>query len=721
MTPEPPAHRINLDARAAELREKLHRARQNSQQRQLTSQGQSSQDTKATVPASGPLSAMAFKPGPTAAPQDKPQLHSLEDDIAALIQSISSSVPDTPTMESGSADGKGSHVQPTAPTGPVTAPEQLGPSSKPVPKASALTTADSNGPATQRPDLSSQQRSMLLNEPLSQVPAQQPSGDVKTDSSSQVPKPASSPNPTSAPATNGKASINAAPSNGNVMATAGSAYSKPSTLVVTDQGSAYPTTRTEPDPPRVRPTATTDKKNAEKPRINIKPITGRSSPNIPNRDEGAPARIIRPIVPGESPKDTLARLLSMDPELKDFLEMTDYYNAETRTRRLDRFRRAKELAEQKRKIEEEERKLREEEELEMSLHRSSTAVRLPSTFSTPAIPETATLPTPVTPLLQNAPVRPKDTPGISPGSLKRPLDEESTGDRLEKVPRIDTPPCARSVERRPSDSERQNIPTGPRRNAHPDMDEARRDSRDDRNEPRRRSLSPVERSRFRHHAGDNRRGGFSYRGGDRYHEADRRLSYPIPVDLGRKGDTRFFIVKSFNDENVRRCMEDGLWTTQVQNEKMLSDAFAQCKNVILFFSVNKSKAFQGYARMASAPSPDIPKPSFVKGIHWDTSDAFRVEWLSKTTVDFWRVGHLKNSFNDNEAVLVGKDGQEIEPGCGTDLLRIMEDFAIARERDADRDGDRYHHERGGHGGGYGGYHYRHQSGQKRGGFHSNRR
>ncbi|KAL2266183.1 hypothetical protein VTJ83DRAFT_5535 [Remersonia thermophila] len=674
-----PPQKINLDARAAELREKLYRARQNAQRLQA-SQGQPSaqaaqpvQDNTiaggasfaAAASASASPAAMASQPTPSATSQDKPQACSLVNDIAALIHSISSGVPDSPTQESAERSGS-SPVPSTAPAEPATAPEQ---------------------PAT-------------------------PS-DPK-------------------PALNDRASIDAAPvapSDGLAVTATGFPYPTP-TMIVTTHEPANPATTPGPDPP----TATSDMKNAGKPAINLLPMTGRSSLGLSNRDQRPRARIILPIVvasiapkaptmngPRENPltdlssRDTLQRLLSMDPELKDFLEMTDYFNAETRARRLDRFRRAKELAEQKRKIEEEERRLREEEELEMNSYRSSTATRLPSTLSTSAISEAATLPTPVTPLLQNAAMEFRDTSGVSPGTLKRHINEEGAGERLEKVPRINTPIRARSVETRSGDGERQILLTRPRHDAHTDRDEAR----DDRREPRRRSVSPAERYRFRQ-AGDDRRGSFSYKGGNRYVETDRRSLYPIPVDLGSKGETRFFIVKSFNEVNVRRCMEDGLWTTQVQNEKILSDAFVQCKNVILFFSINKSKAFQGYARMTSAPSPDTPKPSFAKNIHWDTSDAFRVEWLSKTSVDFWRVGHLKNALNDNEPVLVGKDGQEIEPECGADLLRIMESVAIERERGADKDGDRHRHERGGHGAGYGGHYYRHQYGQKRGGFHHNR-
>ncbi|KAK0709651.1 YTH domain-containing protein [Lasiosphaeria miniovina] len=143
-------------------------------------------------------------------------------------------------------------------------------------------------------------------------------------------------------------------------------------------------------------------------------------------------------------------------------------------------------------------------------------------------------------------------------------------------------------------------------------------------------------------------------------------------------DARFFIVKSFNEDNVLKCMEDGVWATQVQNGQVLTSAFANCRNVILFFSINKSKAFQGYARMATAPSPDTPRPKWMNGIHWDVSPPFRVEWLSKVPFEFFRAGHLKNRYNEYLPVLVGKDGQEIEEECGRQLLLEMEQFAEAK-------------------------------------------
>ncbi len=118
-------------------------------------------------------------------------------------------------------------------------------------------------------------------------------------------------------------------------------------------------------------------------------------------------------------------------------------------------------------------------------------------------------------------------------------------------------------------------------------------------------------------------------------------------------DSRFFMIKSFNESNVSACMEDGLWTTQVLNGEMLTAAFAQCRNVILFFSINKSGAFQGYARMMTAPSPHTPVPKWMERIHWETSPPFRIDWINTTPTPFQYVSYLNNSLNEDRSVVVG--------------------------------------------------------------------
>ncbi|RDW94424.1 hypothetical protein BP5796_00187 [Coleophoma crateriformis] len=158
-----------------------------------------------------------------------------------------------------------------------------------------------------------------------------------------------------------------------------------------------------------------------------------------------------------------------------------------------------------------------------------------------------------------------------------------------------------------------------------------------------------------------------------------RKPYKDPkVFGGRRGDdTRFFIVKSFNEDNVLNCIEDSSWNTQLHVGKVLSQAFQSSQNVILVFSINKSKAFQGYARMESLPG-SISKPRWQESINWQSAGAFKIRWLTICSIRFQKIGHLRNSYNENLPVLIGKDGQEIESYCGWALL----DFIDAEAKEA---------------------------------------
>jgi hypothetical protein len=56
---------------------------------------------------------------------------------------------------------------------------------------------------------------------------------------------------------------------------------------------------------------------------------------------------------------------------------------------------------------------------------------------------------------------------------------------------------------------------------------------------------------------------------------------------------RFFIIKSWNMQNVIEAQRDGVWATQEKNTRLFTEAFHSCRSVVLLFSVNKSMAFQG--------------------------------------------------------------------------------------------------------------------------------
>ncbi|KAK0629034.1 YT521-B-like domain-containing protein [Bombardia bombarda] len=439
--------------------------------------------------------------------------------------------------------------------------------------------------------------------------------------------------------------------------------------------------------------------------------------------------------------DALARALELDPDLKDWLVMTDYYDVEPRSRKLERHRKSKALAAEKERIEAEQRKLMEEEELELGLRRpmaAQVASAASSAAPTPTIPPVTTM--------SAATTEQNGMSGIVPAEAisskrNRSEDADKVQDRPEKLSRVQEPSRSDAsgnglgeVDYRERDIEpasRHDLHSRPgsRHDLRSKPFELRLAPRDRSNSPRRypypvsppqppsrndyrrspptrpREFSPHRTAypqgpRFRPEADNTnyedrfraydsyKAGGTSRRGSpprDLRRRDAEQFSSVNRIDLGRKGDTRFFMVKSFNEDNVRKCMEDGVWATQTKNGPVLTGAFANCRHVILFFSINKSRAFQGYARMATAPSPDTPRPKWMSGIHWDTSPPFRVEWLSRTSVEFFRIGHLRNAYNEDLPVLVGKDGQEIEEECGRQLLYEMESYVEARNGSGSND------------------------------------
>ncbi|CAK9133502.1 unnamed protein product [Ilex paraguariensis] len=61
----------------------------------------------------------------------------------------------------------------------------------------------------------------------------------------------------------------------------------------------------------------------------------------------------------------------------------------------------------------------------------------------------------------------------------------------------------------------------------------------------------------------------------------------------------YFIVKSCNRENLELSVQQGVWATQRSNEAKLNEAFDSVENVILIFSVNRTRHFQGCAKMTT--------------------------------------------------------------------------------------------------------------------------
>jgi hypothetical protein len=128
--------------------------------------------------------------------------------------------------------------------------------------------------------------------------------------------------------------------------------------------------------------------------------------------------------------------------------------------------------------------------------------------------------------------------------------------------------------------------------------------------------------------------------------------YPSLVDLNVKNEglsktidenSRFFIIKSFSEEDVHKAIKYNVWSSTKNGNQTLSYAFKMTREnqgyVYLFFSCNGSGRYVGLARMKG----DVDE---VKQFLYWTQDSkwtglFDVEWIFVKDVPF---RNFKNMF-----------------------------------------------------------------------------
>lgn len=132
-------------------------------------------------------------------------------------------------------------------------------------------------------------------------------------------------------------------------------------------------------------------------------------------------------------------------------------------------------------------------------------------------------------------------------------------------------------------------------------------------------------------------------------------------------DARFFVIKSNNHENVAIAKSKDVWSTPPSNEGKLNRAFQENRNVILIFSVRESGAFQGFARVTCEARHDFGRINWVLPVGLSAKalgGVFKIDWLCKRELSFMKTTDIRNQFNGNKPVKIGRDGQEIEPNAG---------------------------------------------------------
>ncbi|KAG0275226.1 hypothetical protein BGZ95_009058 [Linnemannia exigua] len=192
-------------------------------------------------------------------------------------------------------------------------------------------------------------------------------------------------------------------------------------------------------------------------------------------------------------------------------------------------------------------------------------------------------------------------------------------------------------------------------------------------------------------------------------------------------ESRYFIMKGLNEEDLKLSAQFGLWATQEHLVPILNDAFMNSKNVYLVFSANKSGEFFGYARMMDListeneaaimasredriwqPALEIPISPEMKAavleeieqaakegrqLTYDEAEAisrestttktwgimFPVKWIDVHKVPFTRTTHMLNPLYENREVKVSKDGTEVDPTVGEQLVSLFKKTATSRK------------------------------------------
>ncbi|KAH3684457.1 hypothetical protein WICPIJ_004551 [Wickerhamomyces pijperi] len=137
--------------------------------------------------------------------------------------------------------------------------------------------------------------------------------------------------------------------------------------------------------------------------------------------------------------------------------------------------------------------------------------------------------------------------------------------------------------------------------------------------------------------------------------------------------SKFFIIKSFNEQDVKSSFIHKVWTSTELGNKRLHKAYKMKKpseRIFMFFSVNGSGKFSGIAEMKSCVLKDIDmkyNDLWVENSKY--SGYFQIQWIFIKDIKNCHLKHLKNSSNDFKPVTISRDTQEVPFGIGLEMIK----------------------------------------------------
>ncbi|KAK3145830.1 hypothetical protein QOZ80_3BG0258110 [Eleusine coracana subsp. coracana] len=141
-------------------------------------------------------------------------------------------------------------------------------------------------------------------------------------------------------------------------------------------------------------------------------------------------------------------------------------------------------------------------------------------------------------------------------------------------------------------------------------------------------------------------------------------------------DAKFFIIKSYSEDDVHKSIKYNVWASTPSGNKKLDAAYLEAKEkssdcpVFLLFSVNTSGQFVGLAEM-------VGRVDFNKTVeHWQQdkwTGCFPVKWHIVKDIPNSLLKHIILEYNENKPVTNSRDTQEVRLEQGLQVLKIFKD------------------------------------------------
>ena len=139
-------------------------------------------------------------------------------------------------------------------------------------------------------------------------------------------------------------------------------------------------------------------------------------------------------------------------------------------------------------------------------------------------------------------------------------------------------------------------------------------------------------------------------------------------------NARFFVIKSYAEDDVHRSIKYSIWTSTEHGNRRLDQAFREQKgkgHVYLLFSVNGSGHFCGVAEMTSEVDFGTVTGVWAQD-KW--KGRFDVKWIYVKDVPNNQLRHIRLENNENKPVTNSRDTQEVPLAKAKQVMKVVHSY-----------------------------------------------